>query len=170
LRNYFDDIFIYSINRTKHQQLVRQIFERLRQNKLYIKLSKCEFSIILIIFLGFVISTRSIEINKSKIKVIAEWPKSKSFRNIQVFLNFANFYRRFIRDYSRIAAPLTSIFKQNINGRKINPFKFKEVVRTAFKLLKIFFTRAPILIHFNPNRSIKIEINILKFAITGILS
>jgi hypothetical protein len=62
------------------------------------------------------------------------------------------------------------MFKGNVNRRKINPFKFKEVARAAFKLLKIFFIRAPILIHFNPNKSIKIETNTSKFAITGILS
>jgi hypothetical protein len=62
------------------------------------------------------------------------------------------------------------MLKGNVNGRKIDPFKFKEVVRAAFKLLKPFFTRAPMLIHFNPNRPIKIETDILEFAITGILS
>jgi hypothetical protein len=107
--------------------------------------------------------------DENKIEIIAEWPESKSFRNIQIFLNFANFYRRFIRDYSRITTPLTSIFKGNVNGRKINPFKFKEVARAAFKLLKIFFTRAPILIHFNPNKSIRIKFNISEFAIAEIL-
>jgi hypothetical protein len=61
------------------------------------------------------------------------------------------------------------MFKENVNGRKIDSFKFKEVVRVAFKLLKVFFIRALILIYFNPNKSIKIKINILKFAITGIL-
>jgi hypothetical protein len=153
---YLDDILIYLINRAEYQQYIRQIFERLRQYKLYIKLSKCEFSIISIIFLGFVINIRKIEMDKSRVEIIIEWPESKSFRDIQVFLNFANFYRRFIRNYSRIAASLTSIFKENINGRKIDPFEFKEVVRIAFKLLKISFTRALILIHFNSNKSIKI--------------
>jgi hypothetical protein len=61
------------------------------------------------------------------------------------------------------------MLKRSINGRKIDPFKFKKVVRAAFKLLKISFTRAPILIHFNPSRPIKIETNTSKFAIAGIL-
>jgi hypothetical protein len=64
---------------------------------------------------------------------------------------------------------LTSIFKKSVNGRKIDLFKFKEVAKAAFKLLKISFTRAPILIYFNSNKSIKIEINISEFAITEIL-
>jgi hypothetical protein len=64
---------------------------------------------------------------------------------------------------------LTLIFKENVDGRKIDLFKFKEVVKAAFEFLKAFFIRAPILIHFNPNRSIKIKINILEFAIAGII-
>jgi hypothetical protein len=69
---YCDNILIYSINRAEHQQYVRQIFGRLRQYKLYIKLFKYEFSIISIIFLGFVINIRGIEMNESKIEIIAE--------------------------------------------------------------------------------------------------
>jgi hypothetical protein len=119
--------------------------------------------------LGFVISIRGIEIDESRIEAIAEWPESRSFRDIQIFLDFANFYRRFIRDYSPIAALLTSIFKENINRKKIDSFKFKEIIRTAFKLLKVFFIRALILIYFNSNKPIKIEIDISEFAIIGIL-
>jgi hypothetical protein len=61
------------------------------------------------------------------------------------------------------------MLKRNVNGRKINSFKFKEMVRAAFKLLRIFFIRALILIYFNSNKPIRIEIDILEFAITGIL-
>jgi hypothetical protein len=64
---------------------------------------------------------------------------------------------------------LAVIFKGGINGRKIYSFEFKEIVRAAFKLLRIFFTRAPILIHFDPNRPIEIKINTSKFAIPEIL-
>jgi hypothetical protein len=69
---YLNNILIYLINHAEHQQYIRQIFERLRQYKLYIKLSKYEFSIISIIFLGFVINTREIEMNKNRIEIIAE--------------------------------------------------------------------------------------------------
>jgi hypothetical protein len=61
------------------------------------------------------------------------------------------------------------MLKGSINGRKINPFKFKEVAKAAFELLRVSFTRAPILIHFNSSRPIKIEIDTLEFAIAGIL-
>jgi hypothetical protein len=69
---YFDNIFIYLINRAEYQQYIRQILERLRQYKLYIKLFKCEFSVISVIFLRFVISIREIEMDESRIKIIKE--------------------------------------------------------------------------------------------------
>jgi hypothetical protein len=146
------------------------MLERLRQYKLYIKLSKYEFFIILVIFLGFVINIHGIEIDINKIEIIIEWPELKFFRNIQKFLGFINFYRRFIKDNSRIAAPLTSILKGSINGRKAGSFEFTEKEKTAFELLKVFFIRAPILIHFKFDKSIRVKTDILDFVMIGILS
>jgi hypothetical protein len=90
--------------------------------------------------------------------------------DIQIFLNFTNFYRRFIKNYSRIAAPLTFILKDSVNGRKTDPFEFIKKEKTTFELLKVFFTRASILIHFKFDKSIKIKTNILNFTIIGVLS
>jgi hypothetical protein len=76
------------------------------------------------------------------------WPNRRSLkvqflhRDIQIFLNFTNFYYYFIKNYFRIAAPLTSIFKDSVNGRKTDPFEFTEKEKTAFELLKVFFIRA----------------------------
>jgi hypothetical protein len=64
--------------------------------------------------------------DESRVEIIAEWPESRFFRNIQIFLNFVNFYRRFIRNYSQIAAPLISMFKGNVNGRKIDFLNLKK--------------------------------------------
>jgi hypothetical protein len=64
--------------------------------------------------------------DESRVEVIIKWPESKFFRNIQVFLDFINFYRRFIKDYSRIAAPLILIFKRSVNGRKIDFLNLKK--------------------------------------------
>jgi hypothetical protein len=122
------------------------------------------------IFFGFVINIDEIKIDISRIEIIAEWPEPKFFKNIQIFLNFANFYRHFIKNYSRIAAPLTSMLKDNINGRKAGSFEFNEKERAAFELLRASFIRVPILIHFKSNKQIKVKTNILDFAITGMLS
>jgi hypothetical protein len=89
---------------------------------------------------------------------------------IQIFLDFANFYGRFIKDYSRIAAPLTSMLKDSVNGRKVGSFEFTEKEKAAFELLRVFFIRAPMLIYFKPDRSIRVEIDILDFVIVRVLS
>jgi hypothetical protein len=146
------------------------MLKRLRQYKLYAKLFKYEFSIILIIFFRFVINTDKIEMDINKIEIIIKYSESKSFRNIQNFLCLTNFYRRFIKDYSRIAVSLTSMLKGSVNGRKVGLFEFIKKEKAAFELLKVFFTRASILIHFKPDRPIRVETNISNFTITEILS
>jgi hypothetical protein len=166
---YFNDILIYSSIYTEYQRYIRQMLERLRQYKLYAKLFKCEFSVILIIFLGFIINTGGIEMDINKIEIIAECPKLKSFRDIKFFLDFVNFFRRFIKNYFRIAVPLTSMFKGSVNGRKVGPFEFIEKERIAFELLKVLFIRAPMLIHFKLDRPIRVKTDILDFAIIGVL-
>jgi hypothetical protein len=85
-------------------------------------------------------------------------------------LGLINFYRRFIKDYSRIAAPLISMLKGSVNGRKADSFEFNEKEKAAFELLRASFIRAPILIHFKPNKQIRVETDISDFAIIGILS
>jgi hypothetical protein len=79
---YLNDILIYSFIYTKYQRYIRQILERLRQYKLYIKLSKYEFFVIVVIFLEFVINTSGIEMDIKRVKIIAEQLKPKSFKNI----------------------------------------------------------------------------------------
>jgi hypothetical protein len=85
-------------------------------------------------------------------------------------LGFANFYRRFIKDYFGIAVPLTSIFKGSVNGRKVGFFEFIEKEKAAFELLKVFFIRAFILIYFKFDKPIRVKTDILNFVIIGMLS
>jgi hypothetical protein len=98
------------------------VLARLREFRLYAKLSKYEFSIDRVEFLGYVVNTRGILIEESRVEIVREWPKPKSFRDVQVFLGFTNFYRWFISGYSVIARPLTSLLKGAEKGRKKGPF------------------------------------------------
>jgi hypothetical protein len=123
-----------------------------------------------VIFFEFVINIGGIEMNINKIEIIIEWPKPKFFKDIQIFLGFANFYRRFINNYSRIAAPLTSMLKNSVNGRKADPFEFNKKEKATFELLKVSFIRAFMLIHFKFDKQIRVETNISDFVITGMLS
>lgn len=100
---YLDDILICSRNMEEHIQHVRQVLQRLLENKLYVKAEKCEFHISLVSFLGYIIEGRQVKTDPEKIQVVAAWPKPTSVKQLKRSLGFTNLSWRFIRDYSRIA-------------------------------------------------------------------
>ena len=100
----------------------------------------------------------------SKVEAIAEWPKPNNKKDIQRFLGLANFYRRFVKNYSDIVAPLTTL------TRKDYPFLWKNKENEAFNTVKALITTAPILAHFDPSLPIRIETDASDFAIGACLS
>ena len=109
---YLDDILIYTEDQGRgHVEAVRWVLDLLRKNGLFANLKKCRFHKDEVRFLGYVISSQGIRMEDERIKEVRNWPEPKSVRDIQVFIGFANFYRRFIRGFSKIAAPLTSMLK-----------------------------------------------------------
>src|SRR5947209_3404145 len=112
---YIDDILIYFKDPKAHRRHVAEVLERLRKHELYVKLSKCKFSTDTVEFLGFVIGSNGVAMKSSHMKTILKWPVPCTYREIQVFLGFKNFYRRFITNYSKIATPLTALLKGSKN-------------------------------------------------------
>ena len=104
--------------------------------------------------------------DQSKVQTIQDWPEPRKVKDIQSFLGFTNFYRRFISRYSDIVVPLTRL------TRKGTPWNFTDQARSAFKLLKSTFTSAPVLTHWVPDRPIIVETDTSDYALgaTGILS
>ena len=100
---YLDDILIFSRNLQEHVQHVNLVLKRLLENRLYVKAEKCDFHVSSVCFLDFIVEKGQIKTDP------AEWPTPTSRKQLQRFLGFANFYRRFIRDYSRVATPLTQL-------------------------------------------------------------
>jgi hypothetical protein len=119
---YLDNILIYLRNEDKYYNYIRQVLTRLRKNNLFYKLSKYEFNIREVEFLGFLIGTEGIRADPERICSIIEWPELKSFYNIQVFLGFTNFYRRFIHRYSQVTVGLTDLLQGIEKGCKSGPF------------------------------------------------
>src|SRR5213079_2217573 len=99
-----------------------------------------------------------------RISTIADWPAPASMHDIQVFLGFANFYRRFIEGYSRVVLPLTALLRKNVK------FKWTSEAQAAFDNLKALFTSAPLLKHFDPELPITLHTDASGAAISGILS
>jgi transposase InsO family protein len=163
---YLDDILIYSRKGEDHPQLVRRVLERLREWGLYVNLSKCDFGINTVSFLGFIIGPKGVQMDREKTDTITSWPEPSSVHDIMVFLGFAGFYRRFVRKYSHVVAPLTD----RQRGQQPARFKLTPVERAAFCKLRILFTRAPILRHYDPTLPIRVETDASNFAIGAVLS
>lgn len=162
---YIDDILIYSDSLEEHVQDVRAVLKRLIDNQLYAKLSKCEFHQTRISFLGYIISADGVLMDDSKVKAVVKWPQPSSVKELQRFLGFANFYRRFIRNFSVIASPLTSLLR---GGGKY--FKWTTDCAAAFAQLKEKFTSAPILHHPDPEREFIIEVDASNTGVGAVLS
>ena len=163
---YLDDVLIFSDTPEEHVNHVKQVLSRLREYGLTCNLKKCEFHATSLSFLGFVISSEGVSMDPDRIVAINEWPTPMDVHEIQIFLGFANFYRRFIEGYSRIAAPITGLLKKTSHKQ----FRWTPEAQAAFDELKHRFTTAPILKHFDPDRPICIHTDASGFAISGIIS
>ena len=161
---YLDDILIYSGDMDSHQQHVQEVLRRLRLHGLFAKPEKCEFHSDLVEYLGYRLSPEGSTMSPDKIQTISDWPEPHKVKDIQSFLGFANFYRRFIFNYSNIVVPLTRL------TRKDAPWNFSEPCRQSFNALKKAFTTAPILTHFIPDTPITVKTDALNYAVAGILS
>ena len=98
---------------------MRWVLDQLRKYSLFANLKKCRFHQDKACFLGYIVSSKGINMEAEQIEVIRKWPKPNSVRNIQVFLGFANFYCQFIKGFSKIAALLTSMLKTTISSQML---------------------------------------------------
>ncbi len=162
---YIDDILIYSETLQEHVQHVRSVLQRLIKYQLYAKLEKCEFHTTSVAFLGYIISQEGVAMDESKVHAVLNWPLPSTIKELQRFLGFANFYRRFIRGFSSIAAPLTNMTKKGSRH-----LQWTAKAHKAFDLLKCQFTTAPILHHPDPNSPFVVEVDASNIGIGAILS
>ena len=127
---YLDDILIYSKTLKKHKQHVRTMLQCLEQRRLLLKLEKCEFHQFNVEFLGFVVGTRGVRMDSAKIKAVEDWPQPKNVKEVQAFLEFVNYNRKFIKDYSRKVVPLINL---TIKDR---PWNWQNKKQQAFEQLR----------------------------------
>ena len=146
---YLDDILIYSQSLKKHEHYVCKILKWLQCYKLFVNLKKCAFSINEIEFLKFIISINSVMMNLWKVNIIKEWLISQSFKNVQIFLRFTNFYRHFIKIYSKIADFFTGLLKDSKNEKKFKSFKWSKETAETFTQFKDIFMTMLLLMHYN---------------------
>jgi len=121
-------------------------------------------------FLGYIISNHGVSMDPRRVDSIKTWPQSSTLRELQMFLGFANFYRRFVRYYAKITRALTELLKGSKQGKQNGPFVFNKDAIAAFTALILAFTQAPMLVHFDPKNHIRVETDASGFAIAAILS
>jgi len=131
---YLDNILIYSKNLAEHQKHVKEVLRRLWKHGVFARTNKCEFHAERVEYLGYILSPKGLSMDQAKVKTIQDWPEPRKVRDIQSFLGFANFYRRFVFNYSDIVVPLTCLTRKGI------PFQFSDKAGEAFNLLKEAFT------------------------------
>ncbi|KAH0602480.1 uncharacterized protein H6S33_008819, partial [Morchella sextelata] len=161
---YLDDILIYSDTFEEHQVHVEKVLEALQRNGVLLKPEKCEFHTQSTTYLGLIIEPNGIKMDPKKVETVKNWTVPKTVKDVQAFLGFANFYRRFIRGFSEMASPLTRLTRKDIS------FGWTSEAQTAFNALKGAFTTAPILTHFDPEKEITVETDASDYVSAGVLS
>ena len=161
---YMDDILIYTEDLEEHHRIVKRVLEILAKNKLYLKAEKCSFEQTKIEYLGLIISAGQIEMDPVKVEGVSAWPTPSNVKEVQSFLGFVNFYRRFIKDFSDTAKPLHDL------TRKDFAWNWTDACQEAFDSLKIAVTSSPILVFPDDNKPYKVEADSSDFATGAVLS
>ncbi|GJV34429.1 putative nucleotidyltransferase, ribonuclease H [Tanacetum coccineum] len=136
---FIDDILIYSKSKGEHEVHLKLILELLEKEKLFEKFSKCEFWLQEVHFLDHVVNSEGIHVDPSKIEAVKNWKPSKNLTEIRLFLGLARYYRRFIKNFSKIANPLTLLTQKN------KKFEWGDEQENAFQTLKDMLCDALIL-------------------------
>jgi len=157
---YLDDILIYSENMDDYIKLVQRVLERLEQHDLGVSFKKSVFDPDKVEFQAYIVKTSGLTMNDGKAKCIQNWEHPRSVKEVQMFLGFANFYQRFIKDFAQVSTPITETLKGNPKD-----FQWGREQEEAFDELKKRFTTAPILSQFYLGRRMVVETDGSTFAI-----
>ena len=173
---YLDDILIYSNTMREHVGHVQKVLDKLLGAGLFLDINKCDFHVKEVKYLGLIITTDGLKMDPKKVKTVKDWKLPRCVKDVQTFLGFANFYRRFIKGYSKIAAPLMNLTKTNSSKSKnpsadvLFPLAPNGTEDKAFEALKEAFTKAPVLAHFDPDRETWVETDASDYIAAGVLS
>ena len=160
---FFDDILVYSPDWESHLVHLQMVFDVLQQNRLYVKLSKCDFGATKMEYLGHIISRGVVSMDASKVACMIDWPCPQSTKELRGFLGLTGYYRRFIRDYGTMARPLTDLLKKN-------GFLWSASAQTAFETLKKALITAPVLVLPDFTQEFIVEADASSHGIGAVLS
>jgi len=160
---FIDDIIVETESKEGHDELIVEIVKRLKENDLYMKLEKCKWKVREVGFLGIVIGPDRIKIKAEKIKGILEWLIPKCVKEMQKFLELANYYCQFIKEFVSIARPLHDLVKKD------QKWNWMEKQEKAFRELKEQFTKKPVLAALDLNKRMRMEVDTSDYTMGGVL-
>ncbi|KAK9010290.1 hypothetical protein V6N11_036801 [Hibiscus sabdariffa] len=143
---FIDDILVYSRTEEDHDRHLRLVLQTLLENQLYAKLSKCEFWIREVVFLGHVVSSEGIQVDPKKVEAVVNWKQPKLVTEIRSFLGLAGYYRSFVSGFSKVASPLTKLLQKGVK------YEWSDARQQAFEKLKEALTNTPVLIQPVPGK------------------
>jgi len=160
---FINDILVATDTEEGHDKLVEEVLKRLEENNLFVKPEKCKWKVREVEFLEVMIGPKGVEMQRKKVKGVLNWPAPRNIKEVQTFLGLANYYRRFIKNFAKIAAPLHMLV------RKEQKWKWKKEQKEAFEKLKAVFTTESILAILDINREMRVEANALDYTTGGVL-
>ncbi|WVZ63751.1 hypothetical protein U9M48_013359 [Paspalum notatum var. saurae] len=160
---YFDDTMIYSKSLHEHMDRLRAVFDALRAARLFGNIKKCTFCTDRVSFLGYVVTPQGIEVDEAKVQAIRSWPTPMTISQVRSLHGLAGFYRRFVPNFSTIAAPLNELTKKGVVFHSDKPQE------DAFNLLKDKLTHAPLLQLLDFGKTFELECDASGVGIGGVL-
>jgi hypothetical protein len=148
----------------EHVEHLWKVFQRLRENKLYAKFEKCKFGMTEVDFLGHRITPKGLKMDDHKVKAILDWEPPRSILALRSFLGLASYYHKFIKNFAKIATPLTNLLKKSSGI-----YEWDKVCNDAFKTLKGILVKAHVLKLLDFDKDFEIHFDAFHFAIRGIL-
>ena len=161
---FIDDVIVATGTEEGHDEIVEEVLKRLEENDLFVKPEKCMWKVREVGFLEVIIGEDGVRMEKEKVQGVVEWPVPKSIKDVQKFLGLANYYRRFVKDFAKIAKLLHEI------TRKETKWSWGEKQQRAFEELKERFMTEPVLVTPDLDKEMRVEVDVSDFAMGGVLS
>lgn len=149
---FFDDILLYISYFVTHLEHLKMVFQVLTEHRLVINLKKCVFGQPQLEYLGHIISGEGVRVDPEKIKSMVQWPVPKDIKALRGFLGLTGYYKKFVKDYGKIAAPVTDLLKKDA-------FQWSDKAHKAFRELKTAMTTTPVLVLPDFSKPFVIETN-----------
>jgi len=161
---YLDDIIVYSASLNEHLERLVTVMERIRTAGLKLKPEKCSLFQKSVAFLGHVISSEGIGTDPAKIRLVADWPTPTCADDVRSFLGLASYYRRFVKDFARKAAPLHQLIKKQVS------FDWTDLAQESFEALKTSLTTPPVLAMPTDDDEFTLDTDASNYAVGAVLS